>query len=50
MCAVHFSGNFSFRAADMVVMGRRIRVFEPNVVYSTVIRCVDRQFLLKRAP
>ncbi len=28
-------------------MGRRIRVFEPNIVYSVVIRCVDRQFLLR---
>ncbi len=28
-------------------MGSRIRVFEPSTVYSVVIRCVDRQFLLK---
>jgi hypothetical protein len=28
-------------------MGRRIRVYEPNRVYSAVIRCVDRQFLLR---
>ena len=28
-------------------MGRRIRLFEPHAVYSTVIRCVDRQFMLR---
>jgi hypothetical protein len=28
-------------------MGRRIRIWEPNIVYSAVIRCVDQQFLLK---
>lgn len=28
-------------------MGNRIRTFEPNVVYSAVISCVDRQFLFK---
>ncbi len=28
-------------------MGRRIRFWEPNVVYSSTIRCNDRQFLLK---
>jgi hypothetical protein len=28
-------------------MGRRIRFFEPDVVYSAVIRCNDQQFFLK---
>ena len=28
-------------------MGRRNRIWEPDVVYSAVINCVDRQFLLK---
>jgi hypothetical protein len=28
-------------------MGRRIRVWQPNTVYTATIRCNDRQFLLK---
>ena len=28
-------------------MGRRIRLWEPNKIYSATIRCNDRQFLLK---
>lgn len=28
-------------------MGRRIRAWQPNVVYSSTARCNDRQFLLK---
>jgi hypothetical protein len=28
-------------------MGRRIRVWQPNIVYAATIRCSDRKFLLK---
>ncbi|MDD5306482.1 MAG: hypothetical protein PHU25_04095 [Deltaproteobacteria bacterium] len=40
-------GNFSCPSADNPNVGSRIRLWQSDVVYSAVIRCVDRQFLLR---